>query len=156
MTKQRISKEWGEVKERKAIYTFSPCERWCFDRSVTQDWPNNDPRLHWNLQSITNPVPLSTLPIPTTAYTHTHTHAEIRCTYMSAIKDIFIPEQMEKGPRPELKTFLFTCEWQAEINHQKSAWCLSTQHKKANVSKHLCLFPYSHGISSVTQTWKRI
>lgn len=131
MTKQGISEEWREVKERKAIYTFSPKRR-CFGRPVTQDWPDNDPWLHSNLRSITDPVPFSTLPIPTTQPTP-HTRTLIRCTYMQTIKDIFIPPQMEKGPCSELKTFLFTCVWQAEINHKKSAWCLSTQHKKGNL-----------------------
>lgn len=73
MTKQGISEEWGEVKEREAIYAFSPCEWRGFGRPVTQAWPDNDPWLPWNLWSITNPVTFSTLPIPTIQSTpHTH------------------------------------------------------------------------------------
>lgn len=75
MTKQGISEEWREVKERKDIYTFSPCEPRCFGRPVTQAWPDNDPWLPWNVRSITNPAPFSTLPTPTTQPTpHAHTH----------------------------------------------------------------------------------
>lgn len=45
MTKQGIRGEWREVKERTAIYTFSPCKSGCFGLSLTPAWPGNDPWL---------------------------------------------------------------------------------------------------------------